>query len=150
MALKLSVQDKAKPAPSKSETTAELSAQSAMPAQPQPSQPVPPGTTAATVSRVRALFDFQPTEPGELQFRKGDVIAVLESVYKDWWKGSLRGQTGIFPLNYVEKLSDPTQEELQRKQRWKQRFSVRSGVWKSYSRCLARVMEISTQEKMRK
>ena len=114
MALKLSVQDKAKPAPSKSETTAELSAQSAMPAQPQPSQPVPPGTTAATVSRVRALFDFQPTESGELQFRKGDVIAVLESVYKDWWKGSLRGQTGIFPLNYVEKLSDPTQEELQR------------------------------------
>lgn len=72
------------------------------------------GTTAATVSRVRALFDFQPSEPGELQFRKGDIIAVLESVYKDWWKGSLRGQTGIFPLNYVEKLQDPTQEEIDR------------------------------------
>jgi signal transducing adaptor molecule len=39
---------------------------------------------------------------------------VLESVYKDWWKGSLRGQTGIFPLNYVEKLQDPTREELER------------------------------------
>ena len=39
---------------------------------------------------------------------------MLESVYKDWWKGSLRGQTGIFPLNYVEKLPDPTREELQR------------------------------------
>ena len=70
--------------------------------------------TAATVSRVRALFDFQPSEAGELQFRKGDIIAVLESVYKDWWKGSLKGQTGIFPLNYVEKLSDPSHEELQR------------------------------------
>jgi signal transducing adaptor molecule len=35
-------------------------------------------------------------------------------VYKDWWKGSLRGQTGIFPLNYVEKLQDPTKEELER------------------------------------
>ena len=76
--------------------------------------PVSSGTTAATVSRVRALYDFQPSEAGELQFRKGDVIAVLESVYKDWWKGSLRGQTGIFPLNYVEKLADPTQDELQR------------------------------------
>ena len=75
---------------------------------------VPSGTTAATVSRVRALYDFQPSEPGELQFRKGDIIAVLESVYKDWWKGSLRGQTGIFPLNYVEKLQDPTKEELER------------------------------------
>ncbi|KAK5162848.1 ESCRT-0 subunit protein hse1 [Saxophila tyrrhenica] len=72
------------------------------------------GTTAATVSRVRALYDFTPSEAGELAFRKGDVIAVLESVYKDWWKGSLRGSTGIFPLNYVEKLQDPTKEELER------------------------------------
>jgi signal transducing adaptor molecule len=72
------------------------------------------GTTAATVSRVRALYDFTPSEAGELPFRKGDVIAVLESVYKDWWKGSLRGNTGIFPLNYVEKLQDPTKEELER------------------------------------
>lgn len=78
------------------------------------SHAVPSGTTAATVSRVRALFDFQPSEPGELQFRKGDIIAVLESVYKDWWKGSLRGKTGIFPLNYVEKLQDPTRDELER------------------------------------
>ncbi|KAL6890754.1 hypothetical protein GGI43DRAFT_217832 [Trichoderma evansii] len=75
---------------------------------------VPSGTTAATVSRVRALFDFEPTEPGELEFKKGDVIAVLESVYKDWWRGSLKGKTGIFPLNYVEKLTDPTPEEMQR------------------------------------
>ncbi|KAF8464363.1 hypothetical protein BDZ91DRAFT_252836 [Kalaharituber pfeilii] len=73
-----------------------------------------PHTTAATVSRVRALYDFVPTETGELAFKKGDIIAVLESVYKDWWKGSLRGQVGIFPLNYVEKLSDPTPEELQK------------------------------------
>ena len=116
MALKLSVQDK--PAARSSgpkASAAELSGTpTATQAQPAPSQPVPSGTTAATVSRVRALFDFQPSEPGELQFRKGDVIAVLESVYKDWWKGSLRGQTGIFPLNYVEKLQDPTQDELRR------------------------------------
>ncbi|KAJ2906515.1 putative Class E vacuolar protein-sorting machinery protein [Zalerion maritima] len=76
--------------------------------------PLPSGTTAATVSRVRALFDFVPSEPGELEFKKGDVIAVLESVYKDWWRGSLKGKTGIFPLNYVEKLADPTPDELAR------------------------------------
>jgi signal transducing adaptor molecule len=117
MALKLSIQDKSAAGPSSQATgtPAELSAQT--PGGPQQQtipQSVPSGTTAATVSRVRALFDFQPSEPGELQFRKGDVIAVLESVYKDWWKGSLRGQTGIFPLNYVEKLQDPTPEELQK------------------------------------
>lgn len=80
-------------------------------------QPTPPpvtNTTAATVSRVRALYDFTPTEAGELPFKKGDIIAVLESVYKDWWKGSLKGQIGIFPLNYVEKLSDPTPDELRK------------------------------------
>jgi signal transducing adaptor molecule len=63
---------------------------------------------------VRALYDFTPTEAGELAFRKNDIIAVLESVYKDWWKGSLRGQTGIFPLNYVEKIQDPTKDEMER------------------------------------
>ena len=115
MALELSVKDKQTSASSQ----AQRASQNAQPSTSNnqavaPAQPMSSGTTAATVSRVRALFDFQPSEPGELQFKKGDIIAVLESVYKDWWKGSLRGQTGIFPLNYVEKLSDPTQEELQR------------------------------------
>lgn len=116
MALALSIKDKPaagqasgkKASPASSSTAAGPSQQAA------PAQPVSSGTTAATVSRVRALFDFQPSETGELQFRKGDIIAVMESVYKDWWKGSLRGQTGIFPLNYVEKLADPTQDDLQR------------------------------------
>ncbi|EXJ89543.1 signal transducing adaptor molecule [Capronia epimyces CBS 606.96] len=115
LALRLSVQDKSTgPSSQPSGPAAELAAQPSSSSQSAPHPPVPSGTTAATVSRVRALFDFQPSEPGELQFRKGDVIAVLESVYKDWWKGSLRGQTGIFPLNYVEKLQDPTTEELQK------------------------------------
>ncbi|KAH0545249.1 ESCRT-0 subunit protein hse1 [Glutinoglossum americanum] len=119
MALALSIKDKAAAAhafASKAGQASEASGSAESTKGKTPAQPqsMPAGTTAATVSRVRALFDFQPSEPGELQFRKGDVIAVLESVYKDWWKGSLRGQTGIFPLNYVEKLSDPTAEELQR------------------------------------
>jgi signal transducing adaptor molecule len=123
MALALSIKDKAAPSTSatsapRAETSSSVAAASASTPATQEeaaeSQPVLSGTSVATVSRVRALFDFQPSEPGELQFRKGDTIAVLESVYKDWWKGSLRGQTGIFPLNYVEKLPDPTVDELQR------------------------------------
>ena len=122
MALALSIKDKTAAPASDVDyyeaTTPTSAAESSSQAQAQAdvttSQAVHSGTSAATVSRVRALFDFQPSEPGELQFRKGDIIAVLESVYKDWWKGSLRGQTGIFPLNYVEKLPDPTVEELQR------------------------------------
>ncbi|GKT94106.1 class E vacuolar protein-sorting machinery protein HSE1 [Colletotrichum tofieldiae] len=120
MALKLSLQEEErKKAPAASNAAASSSSaapgSSAQAAQPQAhSTPVPAGTTAATVSRVRALYDFVPSEPGELEFKKGDVIAVLESVYKDWWRGSLKGKTGIFPLNYVEKLTDPTPDELAR------------------------------------
>ncbi|KAI9309200.1 hypothetical protein BJ944DRAFT_258936 [Cunninghamella echinulata] len=64
------------------------------------------------VTRVRALYDFQPTEQGELGFQKGDVIRVIESVYRDWWKGDLRGKSGIFPVNFVEKIVDPTPTDL--------------------------------------
>lgn len=114
MALALSIKDRTSQtsAPKSSQDTATTTG--GVSASQTPTSPKPAGTTAATVSRVRALYDFQPSEPSELQFRKGDIIAVIESVYKDWWKGSLRGQTGIFPLNYVEKLQDPTAEELQR------------------------------------
>jgi signal transducing adaptor molecule len=54
-----------------------------------------------TVTRVRALHKFEATEPGELAFEKGDVIKVVDRIYKDWWRGQLRGRTGIFPVNYV-------------------------------------------------
>ena len=122
MALELSITEKDK-GPSaqahKSNTQATGSAQHGQQSQQAP-QSVPTGTTAATVSRVRALYDFNPTEAGELQFKKGDIISVLESVYKDWWKGSLHGQVGIFPLNYVEKLQDPTWEELEREAQMEQ------------------------------
>ncbi|KAI3333967.1 hypothetical protein F4824DRAFT_231207 [Ustulina deusta] len=119
MALKLSLQEEERkkntssaPGPSSGAGHGPGAGATAGTTEPIPSHPT--GTTAATVSRVRALYDFVPSEPGELEFRKGDVIAVLESVYKDWWRGSLKGQTGIFPLNYVEKLTDPTPDELQR------------------------------------
>lgn len=116
MALALSIKDKSSPNSSAVKKPSQQASSSALSTSQQAptSQAVPSGTTAATVSRVRALFDFQPSEAGELQFRKGDIITVMASVYKDWWKGSLKGQTGIFPLNYVEKLSDPTNEDLQR------------------------------------
>lgn len=114
MALALSIKETPTQPTAASSNQPQASSTQGAPEQQQQHQAISSGTTAATVSRVRALYDFTPSEPGELAFRKGDIIAVLESVYKDWWKGSLRGQTGIFPLNYVEKLQDPTKEELER------------------------------------
>lgn len=68
-----------------------------------PSQSVAVSALASTpiVTRVKALHTFEPTEPGELPFEKGDIIKVVDRGYKDWWRGQLRGRTGIFPVNYV-------------------------------------------------
>lgn len=68
----------------------------------------------ATISQVRALYDLISYEEDELSFRKGDVISVIESVYRDWWRGSLlNGKTGIFPLNYVTPIIPKTQAQLE-------------------------------------
>ena len=68
------------------------------------SEPAKPASDVVPVEvrRVKALFDFEPTEEGDLAFKKGDIISVLGAVYKDWWKGMLNGNVGVFPINYVE------------------------------------------------
>lgn len=81
------------------------------------SAPIAPPAAAASppvASRVRALYDFTPTESGELAFRKGDVLRVLDSVYEHWWRGEVNGEVGIFPVNFVEVLPDPTPADVQR------------------------------------
>lgn len=68
---------------------------------PAPQQQPAAATPMNIVTRVRALHTFEPTEPGELAFEKGDIIKVVDRGYKDWWRGQLKGRTGIFPVNYV-------------------------------------------------
>ncbi|KAI0056070.1 hypothetical protein BV25DRAFT_1894621 [Artomyces pyxidatus] len=72
----------------------------------------PTPSVTNSVTRVRALHTFEPSEPGELAFEKGDIIKVVDRGYKDWWRGQLKGRTGIFPVNYVEALPEPTANEL--------------------------------------
>lgn len=68
--------------------------------------------TQNTVRKVRALHDLTGRESDELSFRKGDIIVVIEQVYRDWWRGRLRGRVGIFPLNYVTPVAEKTPEQL--------------------------------------
>jgi signal transducing adaptor molecule len=48
------------------------------------------------LTRVHALHSFEPTKPNELAFKKGDLIGVVNRDDKDWWRGYLRGCTGLF------------------------------------------------------
>ncbi|KZT25211.1 hypothetical protein NEOLEDRAFT_1065705 [Neolentinus lepideus HHB14362 ss-1] len=81
---------------------------------PAPSTSPPAPSSQPIVTRVRALHTFEPSEQGELAFEKGDIIKVVDRGYKDWWRGQLKGRTGIFPVNYVEPLPEPTSAELAR------------------------------------
>jgi signal transducing adaptor molecule len=78
------------------------------------SSSAPPPSSQIVATRVRALYDFTPTESGEVAFRKGDIIRVLDSVYEHWWRGEINGEVGIFPVNFVEVLPDPTPADIQR------------------------------------
>ncbi|XP_076147564.1 GRB2-related adapter protein 2b isoform X1 [Alosa pseudoharengus] len=70
----------------------------ALPARPSEPLPSPPQPAAL---KVRALYDFLAEERDELDFSSGDVIEVVEQTDPSWWKGKLRGRTGLFPSNYT-------------------------------------------------
>jgi endophilin-A len=55
-----------------------------------------------SASVVVALYDYDATDDGELSFKEGDQIKVIDNS-GDWWMGELKGQTGMFPSNYVQK-----------------------------------------------
>ncbi|XP_072225331.1 GRB2-related adapter protein 2a isoform X2 [Leuresthes tenuis] len=63
--------------------------------------PVP--QRASTV-QVKALYDFAAEENDELGFCAGDIIEVLDHSDPSWWRGRLRGNSGLFPANYTMKL----------------------------------------------
>ncbi|EDO29864.1 predicted protein, partial [Nematostella vectensis] len=52
---------------------------------------------------VVALYDFVAQEAGELNFKKGNHIEVLDKEDDNWWKGRVAetGEEGLFPRNYV-------------------------------------------------
>ncbi|CAK7219224.1 hypothetical protein SBRCBS47491_003773 [Sporothrix bragantina] len=51
-----------------------------------------------------ALFTFEADQPGDLAFKKGDIITVLKKTESDndWWTGMVGTRHGIFPSNYVK------------------------------------------------
>lgn len=52
----------------------------------------------------KALYDFEPENDGELGFHEGDVITLTKQIDENWYEGMLHGQSGFFPLSYVEVL----------------------------------------------
>ena len=69
-----------------------------------PTAPKPkftPKPNAATLGKDQAiaLFTFDADQPGDLGFKKGEIITITKRTEKssDWWTGRIGDRTGVFP-----------------------------------------------------
>lgn len=51
---------------------------------------------------VQAMYDFTPQEQGELEFRRGNIITVIDRTDENWWEGECQARRGYFPATYVQ------------------------------------------------
>lgn len=61
--------------------------------------------TPAEPEYYEAIYDFTAQQQDDISFNKNDVITVLEKS-GEWWKGSVGGNSGMFPSNYVKKKGE--------------------------------------------
>lgn len=69
------------------------------------SQAVDSANPGERESGKRALvqYDYEKAEDNELELREGEYVTNIEMVDEDWWMGqNPRGESGLFPSNYVE------------------------------------------------
>eukprot|EP00002_Diphylleia_rotans_P006921 TRINITY_DN1636_c0_g1_i9.p1 TRINITY_DN1636_c0_g1~~TRINITY_DN1636_c0_g1_i9.p1 ORF type:complete len:818 (+),score=140.52 TRINITY_DN1636_c0_g1_i9:474-2927(+) len=56
----------------------------------------------AGIGAAKAIRDHPGSKQGELPFKKGDRVVILEKVTEGLWKGMVNNQVGLFPASYVE------------------------------------------------
>eukprot|EP00040_Diaphanoeca_grandis_P031541 m.188711 g.188711 ORF g.188711 m.188711 type:complete len:348 (-) comp32355_c1_seq1:132-1175(-) len=64
-------------------------------------------TSPTSEPSATAVYDFVAENEGELSFSEGDTIMLTERLDENWLSGvNPKGQSGIFPCNYVEIVKD--------------------------------------------
>ena len=56
---------------------------------------------------VVALYDYSERSPREVSMKKGDILALLNSNNKDWWKVEVNDRQGFVPAAYVKRVEAP-------------------------------------------
>ncbi|KAF4637208.1 hypothetical protein G7Y89_g871 [Cudoniella acicularis] len=74
------------------------------PGRPTAPKPMLKKSTDLKTNQAVALFTFDADQPGDLGFKKGDIITVTKKTdsTNDWWTGIIGTRSGIFPSNYVK------------------------------------------------
>jgi myosin I len=76
-------------------------------AAPPPPPPPPPVTSSpppATNPSYKGLYDFATEDTGELSFKSGDILNILQKDDNGWWLAEKDGQQGWVPSNYLEEV----------------------------------------------
>ncbi|XP_008204006.1 E3 ubiquitin-protein ligase SH3RF3 isoform X2 [Nasonia vitripennis] len=53
----------------------------------------------------RAIYDYISKVPGDLSFRKGDIIILRKKIDNNWYHGECGSNHGVFPLSYVQVMT---------------------------------------------
>ena len=65
------------------------------------------GPAASGGKRALIQYDYEKAEDNEVELREGEYVTNIEMVDDDWWMGTnSRGESGLFPSNYVELVDD--------------------------------------------
>jgi SH3 domain len=66
----------------------------------------------ASTQYVRAIYDFTPSEPGDIDLSVGDVLLITGRLDHNWLTGknllTSEAKTGNFPADFVEPCEVPT------------------------------------------
>lgn len=108
-----SIPSTAPPPYSPTPSAASFTAAKKAPPPPPPLKPKPKLAEPET-QYVVALYDFEAQADGDLDFKAGDRIEVVERTQstEDWWTGRFNGRQGVFPgarsifMPYAEALTD--------------------------------------------
>jgi len=70
------------------------------------------GPQTAHGTRALVQYDYEKAEDNEIELNEGEYVTNIDMIDEDWWLGvNARGESGLFPRNYVELIASDEAEE---------------------------------------
>jgi hypothetical protein len=67
-----------------------------------------------TGTQAIVQYDYEKAEDNEIELIEGEHVTNIEMVDEDWWMGTnSKGESGLFPSNYVELVDIEEEEEVE-------------------------------------